>query len=214
VDLLDLQRMCNDLFGVRGGDGSQEATGAVGHIKGINLAGPISKTLFVARQGGPFGGVTVDTTKYRRGSVTVRYQEWEQRWDNVLLPQPAKARGVVDCRDGVLTMRGRGEWTGYHAEMIIVSRWIGLLFPGLTYLDLTAGNKLTIEQRFQGLAGRFLIAANAPCCKHCDNMLTRLRIVHPVPAVQKHSLTAWWNPLLDKRAANGSTEFGKDIPFD
>lgn len=64
-----------------------------------------------------------------------------------------------------------------------------------------------------------MIVANAPCCKHCHNMLTCLNVAHPAPAtdqfgqpVLKASLTAWWNPLTDACVPQGDADLGSDIP--
>jgi hypothetical protein len=71
---------------------------------------------------------------------------------------------------------------------------------------------------FQNL-NSLIIAANAPCCKHCHYMLSRLNIAHPAPAtnqqgepILKHSLTAWWNPLTDERFNNSDMEFADNVP--
>jgi|GEM_PF-6507908 len=194
MNLGELASICQSIYGIRGGDGSQEATGAAGHVKAYPINGNGRKTLFLARQGGPMAG-PLWTVKVGR--------------DNPMLLK-FKLRDVDDCRAGVITFRKKGEWVGYHAEMIIVSRWIKLLFPATTADTLTGRTAQAYQTAFA--AHNFLIVANAPCCKHCHNMLTYLGIAHPVPNPIKHSLTGWWNPLTDERFANSSEAFGNAIP--
>jgi len=193
MNLNDVQHVCNSIFGTRGGDGSQEATGAVGHINKYPINGNGRKTLFLSRQGGPVNGPF--WTVKQLSPLRLKF----------------KLRDVDDCRNGVITHLKKTEWTGYHAEMIIVSRWIRMLYPALQPEALTKENAHHIIQKFKSL-NTLIIAANAPCCKHCHHMLTKLGIAHPVPRELKHSLTAWWNPLTNERFENGSPEFAKNTP--
>jgi len=70
--------------------------------------------------------------------------------------------------------------TSFHAEMIIVRHWLharlGLAEPARVPAS-------TIKLMFQLRQG-LVIVANAPCCRHCDNMLTALNIAHPTSAAE------------------------------
>jgi len=110
-----------------------------------------------------------------------------------------------DARVYLYTKRKKGEWTGYHAEMMIVSAMLRMLSRDARDLTVMEAKDLL------GQCGAPVIAANAACCKHCSNMLDLLGIVHPTGST-KASLTGWWNPFTDAVYAHGSTEFGKDVP--
>jgi hypothetical protein len=174
-----MQLICEGVFGVRGAGGGQEATGGVGAFGDQAIDG---KTIFfIAKQGGPIPA-----------NLTPR--------DNAIL---------WDARNHVTTRRGKGEWTGYHAEMIIVSAMLKMLRAG----NLWERGGVTDTGGIEGY-NRWLgtvIAANAACCKHCHAMLTALGIKRPDPAGPA-GLTGWWNPLTDEVYGNGTTEFNKSIP--
>ena len=128
-------------------------------------------------------------------------------------PIRGKLRFLDDCRNNVVTRRKKGEWTGYHAEMIIVSRWIKMAQPGITAQELPAKAKTIVERLTQmPPKQRMIIAANAECCKHCHYMLAHLGIEHPIPTNPTATKTGWWNPLTDEVYANASPEFKKNIP--
>ena len=219
MQLVDLARICSDVFGQRGGDGSQEATGAVGHIKGWPINGDGQKTLFVARQGGPYGSETVTTKKYEIKTVNLMFDGNPVAAVQAPWPVSSKLRYVDDCRDGVITKRKKSEWTGYHAEMIIVSRWMKLLWPALQPGQIGPKEFETATLAFKTKLSGTMIVANAPCCKHCHNMLVKIGVQHPAPAtdafgqaVLKASLTAWWNPFTDVCVPQGDGDFANAIP--
>jgi hypothetical protein len=112
---------------------------------------------------------------------------------------------VRDAREVVDTKRKKSEWTGYHAEMIILSALIG--YSEIDSTQTLAAIKLTLENK----CGTIVIGADAPCCKHCGNMLDALGIKYHGDKGAA-GLTGWWNPISDIVAANGSLEFAKDIP--
>ena len=111
-----------------------------------------------------------------------------------------------DARDHLNTRRKKGEWTGYHAEMMIVSAMLSMLRRDARGLTIQQAKELLTYD-----GGKCVIAANAPCCKHCSNMLDALDIEHP-PGSTKASLTGWWNPLTDEVYPQASSEFQKNIP--
>lgn len=188
MDVLQLQTMCDAHFGARGGNGQQAATGAFGHVKGQHFAAPgvNDKRLYVASQGGPSAG-PIHTLRVKPAPL-VSVNKW---------------RDVVDARNFVLTGRKKGEWTGYHAEMVIVSCWLNEL-NGALAPPATAQGLFAVGQR--------IIAANATCCKHCHFMLNYLGIQHPIPPIPTASLTGWWNPLTDARFPHADPEFARNIP--
>lgn len=120
-------------------------------------------------------------------------------------PTLTERTGYWDARDHLSTRRKKGEWTGYHAEMMIVSAMVTMLSRDARELTVTQARELL------GQAGAPTIVANAPCCKHCSNMLELLGITHP-SGPKKASLTGWWNPFTDEVFPNGSLEFRKDVP--
>jgi hypothetical protein len=205
MNLDELTCVCNTVFPARG---SEQKTGAVGHLKEYPINGNGQKTLFVAQQGTKFSSDTAETSKVVGGA--------------------SKIREVSDCREHVTTKRNRGEWTGYHAEMIIVSAWLKLLNLVISTNDLGHDHVDQFKTAFERLSdcplivqaglekmgspNRPMIVANAPCCLHCHNMLTFLSIEHPVPADPKQSLTGWWNPLTDKSVPNHDFAGAGDIP--
>ena len=111
-----------------------------------------------------------------------------------------------DARDHLNTRRKKGEWTGYHAEMMIVSAMLAMLQRDARTLTIQQAKELLTYQ-----GAKCVIAANAPCCKHCAAMLEALDIEHPAGSA-KASLTGWWNPLTDEVYPQASAEFQKDIP--
>ncbi|RKH31185.1 hypothetical protein D7V77_00505 [Corallococcus sp. CA041A] len=120
-------------------------------------------------------------------------------------PDPMKLRVIKKPKDARVyckTYRNMGEWTGYHAEMIIVSGMLGFLS--------TDARTCEIDQAKRLLTGS-IICANASCCMHCGNMLDELGIAYHEPKGAA-GLTAWWNPLTDKRVENGTPEFKVPIP--
>lgn len=120
-------------------------------------------------------------------------------------PVTVERSGYWDARDHLKTRRKKGEWTGYHAEMMIVSAMVSMFSRDARDLTVTQARELLSQ------CGAPTIAANAPCCKHCSNMLDLLGITHP-PGSPKASLTGWWNPFTDDVYPNGSLEFRKDVP--
>ena len=104
--------------------------------------------------------------------------------------------------------------------MVIVSAWLRRLYGGIEVNQLNKEFAPAAIERFRTWAendrkngiSNFLIAANAPCCAHCCNMLDVLNIMHPEPDVPVRSRTGWWNPLTDEVAENGTPEFLKDVP--
>jgi hypothetical protein len=167
------------MFGVRAGSEGQAPTSAVGVIK--DQAG-----VYVVVQGRPFDS----------------YEELSETWEEHFgedLPEDE----IIDARNLLVTARKKGEWTGYHAEMMIV----GAMISANAWNHLNwAGVKAQIAAN-----GGAVICANAPCCLHCGSALDDLGIeYHGVKGVASN--TAWWNPVNDLRAAHGSGEFMKLIP--
>jgi len=115
-------------------------------------------------------------------------------------PVDVDFHGFWDARDHLKTRRKKGEWTGYHAEMMIVSAMVSMYSMDARDLSVSQA-KILLNQ-----AGAPAIAANADCCAHCAKMLDALGISRPEGA-DKASLTGWWNPFTDDVYANGSVEF-------
>lgn len=112
---------------------------------------------------------------------------------------------IRDARENVDSKRNKSEWTGYHAEMIILSAL-------LNYAEIdTSQSSDAIKVALENGCGEVVIGADAPCCKHCGNMLDALGIKYHGDKGAA-GLTGWWNPISDNVAANGSLEFAKDIP--
>jgi hypothetical protein len=111
---------------------------------------------------------------------------------------------IVDARESLESKLKKGEWTAYHAEMMILRAVLQILKikTDTSYEQISAELK-----NFGGL----VICADAPCCKHCGNMLDKLKIEYHGEK-GAHGLTGWWNPLTDKAVSNGVLEFQKDIP--
>jgi hypothetical protein len=118
---------------------------------------------------------------------------------------PVGFNDVRDARNAVDTGRKKSEWTGYHAEMMILNAILG-------YLNIsTAQSHAQIAVALANATGGVSITANAPCCKHCGNMLDALGVAYH-GAKGAAGLTGWWNPLTDVVTPNGSPEFARDIP--
>ncbi|WP_281557984.1 hypothetical protein [Thalassomonas sp. RHCl1] len=106
------------------------------------------------------------------------------------------------------------QWTGYHAEMITLA---ALLFKHriIEKLNTAKGDKnpdySACQTELKNTCGEVYIAANAPCCKHCHNLLTKLGVKHS-PVEGAPGNTGWWNPLNDTVYENGSPAFQKDLP--
>jgi hypothetical protein len=119
-----------------------------------------------------------------------------------------KVSGYLDARDGVKTkIKRKGERTGYHAEMMIVSAMLTHLSKDATTLTVLEAAKILKTH------GPAVIVANADCCKHCAGMLRLLGIPYAGKA-GKGTNTGWWNPFTDKVYANADPEFQKDVPGD
>src|SRR3954471_2018164 len=88
------------MFGVRAGSEGQAPTSAVGVIK--EQAG-----VYVVVQGRPFD------------SYEELSEAWEEHFDEDL-----PVDEIIDARNLLVTARKKGEWTGYHAEMMIVGAMI------------------------------------------------------------------------------------------
>jgi|ERR1051326_279477 hypothetical protein len=115
-------------------------------------------------------------------------------------PVTVEGHGYWDARDHVSTRRKKGEWTGYHAEMMIVSAMVSMFSQDARNLSVSQAKYLLSQ------AGAPAIAANADCCAHCAKMLDKLGIARPSGS-DKTSLTGWWNPFTDEVYPNGSSEF-------
>ncbi len=114
---------------------------------------------------------------------------------------------VIDVRDLVQTDRKKGEWTGYHAEAMLLS---GML----AFLSVDIREKTFDEVKLMlgsTGAGPTTICANAPCCKHCANLLAKVGVAYDSTS-GKPGNTGWWNPFSDTVAGHGTSEFQKDIP--
>lgn len=87
-----------------------------------------------------------------------------------LLKGVYKSGNVVDARGEVVTDRKRCEWTGYHAEMIILSAMVKVVLGGWVGKD--------INSRVDKVKswGETYIVANADCCYHCGKMLDILGV--------------------------------------
>lgn len=118
---------------------------------------------------------------------------------------PAGYNDVRDARNDVDTGRKKSEWTGYHAEMIILNAILGYLA-----ID-TSQSHAQIAVDLANATGGVSITANAPCCKHCGNMLGALGVGYH-GAKGPAGLTGWWNHLTDVVTPNGSLEFAQAIP--
>jgi hypothetical protein len=174
-----MQKICEDVFGKRSASGKQEPTGAVGAWGDREVDG--KTVFFIAKQGGPMPpGLT-----------------------------PTDKAVIWDARDHVVTKLGKSEWTGYHAEMIIVSAMLKTLHAGKMWKTGDNANASAMG-KYNAFLGT-VIAANAACCKHCHAMLVELGIKRPDPAGDP-SLTGWWNPLTDEVFPNGSAGFLTDLP--
>lgn len=212
MTLEQLISMCDEIYSSRSSTNGQDATGAVGHIKKYPVNGDKQKTIFVAKQNAKFGHSTVNTTK--------THTQWsiEQTGDLILkftqigAYTTEKIRTVDDCRNNVTTRLPKGEWTGYHAEMLIVNRWLKLLYPTIQYRNLSVDFAYQLRTNHHETFSNSIIAANADCCLHCHNLLTWLGIQHPTPSNPKRTNTGWWNPLTDFRAGHGTPAFAMAIP--
>lgn len=171
------QRNVNTLFGERNEDDRQVPTSALGRMAQVDV-------LFMVKQGGP---VTME-------DVAVA----------TLATQMGK---VIDARELVNTSRKKSEWTGYHAETMILSAMLQYLSCDLREMDVDYAKALLGS----GGSGPTTICANAPCCKHCANLLDRLEIAYNSTS-GKAGLTGWWNPFTDEVYAHSSPQFNKDIP--
>lgn len=141
---------------------------------------------YTARQGGP----AKDMWSVRRGDTELK-----------LIFSKA-----IDSRNYVQTFRRKSEWSSYHAESIILS---GMVSIGLGR-DIREMSMEQIEAEFARRGGAY-ICANAPCCKHCGNLLTELKIKF-YERSPNAGLTGWWNPVTDNVIANGDHAFKDDIP--
>jgi len=114
-----------------------------------------------------------------------------------------KINNIVDARENIKTRRKKGEWTGYHCEMLILQAMLNKyeLFAATT--QGVAGN---LKQK-----GGVVVAANAPCCHHCGSMLDAVGIGYPGKKGERGD-TGWWNPLTDAVFANASREFRDSVP--
>jgi hypothetical protein len=114
---------------------------------------------------------------------------------------------IIDARDLVQTKRKKSEWTGYHAEAMVLS---GML----AFLSVDIRTKTFDEVKLilgSTGAGPTTICANAPCCKHCANLLAKVGVAYDSTS-GKPGNTGWWNPFSDTVAGHGTSEFQKDIP--
>jgi hypothetical protein len=165
-----------EAFGSRGGaSGKQEATAAIGFVR--NQVG-----LYVVKQGGPVSQGHLD-----RIAESWTRQGFDRR-DFV------DAESIVQGRYLAQTGRKLSEWTGYHAEMIILSAIISAN---------AKGPPIGVQQVKTLLesAGGAVICANATACEDCGKMMDSLGIAYH-GAKGNPSLTAWWNPLDDSRKAH------------
>jgi len=119
--------------------------------------------------------------------------------------EPTEHNDLRDARENIDSSRGKGEWTGYHAEMLIVSALLN--YVAIDTSQSTENIKVALHEK----VGDVSICADATCCKHCANMLDALGINY-YGGKGNAGLTGWWNPLTDNVAPNGSLEFAKDIP--
>jgi hypothetical protein len=175
-----LQLAIVSVFGARDakakkGKSSQKPTVAAGYLKS-------GGRLLIARQGGPIAA--------ELGNALQSF---------------VSAHAWADARDLVSSKLNKGEWTSYHAEMMIVSGLLAELAIKAPTTD-SAKAKVTLAG-----AGGFVVSANAPCCKHCTGMLTKLGAEFET-ASDDAGLTGWWNPFLDRAFPQADKEFQKTVP--
>lgn len=180
-----LHEIVSNGIGDRGGDGTQEPTAAIGFLKS-------QVGLYFAKQGGVVSQSVMDKVKaeWTKGKFETR--------DYLDADNHIQARWLAQSQRKV------SEWTGYHAEMVIIS---AMLSANGKSLPITVADTVTMLKS----CGGAVICANAKACWHCASMMTALNIEYH-GGKGKKSLTAWWNPLTDERFASSSVQFGADIP--
>jgi hypothetical protein len=166
------------IFGSREKQGKQKATSAVGRYK-------MYDQLFLATQN---ASITVPTYEKARS----------------LIPEEGE---VVDARNIFNSKIQKGEWTGYHAEMIVLTA----MFNTHTSNDIKNSTLENLKTFIEDQGGAEIFA-NAQPCKHCANFLQKIGITFNDTGDRKPSLTGWWNPLTDEVYSHGTPEFNKDIP--
>jgi hypothetical protein len=184
------------VFGSRGSSGSQEATAGMGFIRGqCGLYAVIQKGL-------------ISDDKYKSIDKEWRKKGWDLDINRVSLLSADLTpdnSALIDSSHLTMSTKKKGEWTGFHAEMMILSAmmnangWRGQI------------NSLNDLKALVRQAGGAMIAANATTCKHCGNLMTRAGIEVP-GKIGNASLTAWWNPILDKTFPQADQEFAKSVP--
>lgn len=165
------------IFSNRGGDGTQQPTAAMGYIK--HQVG-----IYVVKQGGPVNEQVYNV-------LPQKFQELD--WD-----EPVDVNEIIDSRYLAQTGRKFSEWTGYHAEMVILSA----MLSANALSDLSFDN----VKRFLSENGGAVICANATACYHCGSFMSALGIEYH-GGRGKRSLTGWWNPLSDRRYNNSDHTF-------
>lgn len=125
------------------------------------------------------------------------------------MDKPKGVTRIVDARGSAVTRLTKTEWTGFHAEMIIISALLNLgEFKPINGAKLKlAATKTFLQKNYKEV----IIVADAPCCKHCGHMLDKLGVSYHGKKGAA-GLTGWWNPLTDKVTPNADAGFQKEVP--
>ncbi|MDE3137964.1 MAG: hypothetical protein KGL59_15390, partial [Acidobacteriota bacterium] len=100
----------------------------------------------------------------------------------------ADADKIIESRYLATTGRKLSQWTGYHAEMIVLS--------AMLCANAWDPKKIANIGGKLAEAGGALICANATACHHCGELMDSLKVAYYGDKGEK-SNTAWWNPLTD-----------------
>lgn len=234
MNLQQLAQVLANVIGVRGANGSQAQTAAVGWRDGWN-------TLFFAYQNSP-----------TNGDLRVELASAVDRITGNI-PHIHDARAAAANYSDILgqsLMHSGLQTASAHAEMLVLTAMIRdrAENPALSrslaqegripnagpvlskFTPQYINNRQQTMRDINTLATAFgkghrqaRIVANAPCCYFCANLLTKLNVewggltmdqqqVYLDLTRGKRPLTGWWNPINDTGYAHGTTRWNDEIP--
>jgi len=132
----------------------------------------------------------------------IRVDQFEQIHEALRSMWDVEEEQVVDSRELAQTARKKSEWTGYHAEALVLSAMIS---ANVWRRERNAVRAALAE------CGGAIITANATACKHCGFLMDDLGIEY-YGDKGAAGLTGWWNPITDGRYPQASHEFASNIP--